>query len=106
MLLNQYLLTSFSNFSVFIEFLTPKNGTINTNFVSPRQAGCLKVSAPSSDKALNVLYFKSLSTKTINVFCIFCMLRFLYGNKQRLLQVCIALDWIQDCKNTSKLVKT
>ena len=69
MLLNQYLLTSYCNFSVFIEFFTPKNGTIDTNFVSLRQTGCLKLSAPSSGKTLNVLYFQSLLTKSINFFC-------------------------------------
>ena len=63
MLLNQYLLTSYSNFSVVIEFFTPKNGTMDTNFVCLPQTGCLKVSAQSGSKALNVLYFKSLLTK-------------------------------------------
>ena len=68
MLLNQYLQTSYSNFSEFIEFLSPRNDTIDTNFVSLRQTGCLKVSAPSSGKALNVLFFLSLLTKSINFF--------------------------------------
>ena len=68
MLLNQYLLTSYSNFSVFTELLTPKNGAMDTNFVSLRQTGSLKILAPSSGKALNVLYFQSLLTKSINFF--------------------------------------
>ena len=76
MLLNQYLLTSYSNFSVFIEFLTPKNSTIDTNLDSLRQTGCLKVSAPSSGKSLNVLYFQGLLTNSINFFlhCKFALL--------------------------------
>ena len=98
MSLNQYLLTSYSNFSVFIELLTPKNGTRVTNFVSVRQTGCLKVSAPSCGKALNVWCFQTSQQNQL-VF-------FLHGDKQRLLQVCIALDWFQDCTNTSKFVKT
>ena len=68
MLLNQYLLTSYSNFSVFIELLTPKNDTMDINFVSPRQTGSLKILAPSSGKALNVLDFQSLLTKSFNLF--------------------------------------